>query len=31
VVRLDPETRGSEVLILLSGANLGPARGVSMR
>ena len=31
VVRLDPETRGSEVLILLSGANLGPASGVSMR
>jgi len=26
---LDPETRGSEVLILLSGANLGPAPGVS--
>jgi hypothetical protein len=31
VVRLDPETRSSEVLILLSGANLGPAPGVSMR
>ena len=31
VVRLDAETRGSEVLILLSGANLGPAPGVSMR
>ena len=31
VVRLDPETRGSEVLILLSGANIGPAPGLSMR
>jgi hypothetical protein len=31
VVRLDPETRGSEVLILLSGANLGPTPGLSMR
>ncbi|MBV8138321.1 MAG: hypothetical protein JO121_22235 [Deltaproteobacteria bacterium] len=31
VVRLDPETRASEVLILLSGANLGPAQGVSLR
>jgi hypothetical protein len=31
VVRLDPETRGSEVLILLSGANLGPGPGLSMR
>jgi len=29
VVRLDPETRSSEVLILLSGENIGP--GVSMR
>jgi len=31
VVRLDPETRSSEVLILLSGANLGPAPSVSLR
>jgi len=31
VVRLDPETRSSEVLILLNGANLGPAPGVSLR
>jgi len=31
LVRLDPETRSSEVLILLSGANLGPAPSVSLR
>jgi hypothetical protein len=31
VVRLDPETKGSEVLILLSGANIGTGPGVSMR
>jgi hypothetical protein len=31
VVRLDPETKSSEVLILLSGANIGPGPGVSMR
>jgi len=31
VVRLDPETKSSEVLILLSGANLGTGPGVSMR
>jgi hypothetical protein len=31
VVRLDAETRSSEVLILLSGANIGPAPSVSMR
>jgi hypothetical protein len=31
ILRLDPETKSSEVLILLSGANIGTGPGVSMR